>query len=79
MAKRPDWNIEYLSDPEIYDAIRYLEPDPICRNAQYDAIRYLEPDPICRNAQKEDTAFVVCVAVIILVLGFLGFVWLWWR
>jgi len=62
MAKKPEWNIEYLSDPEIYDAIRYLEPDPICR-----------------NAQKDDTAFVICVAVIILLLGCLGFVWLWWR
>ena len=62
MAKKPEGNIDYLSDPEIYDAIRYLEPDPICR-----------------NSQKEDTAFVICVAVIILLLGCLGFVWLWWR
>jgi len=62
MAKRPGWNIECPSDPEIYDAIRYLEPDPICR-----------------NEQKDDTAFVICVAVVILLLGCVGFVWLWWK
>jgi hypothetical protein len=24
----PDWNIDDLSDTEVYAAIRYLEPDP---------------------------------------------------
>jgi hypothetical protein len=56
------WNIAELTDPDIYDAIRYLEPDPICR-----------------KQQKEDTAFVICVTVIILLLGCIGFVWLLWR
>jgi hypothetical protein len=29
MAKKPEakWNIDDLTDPEIYDAIRYLEPN----------------------------------------------------
>lgn len=64
MAKKPDskWNIEDLSDPDIYDAIRYLEPDQI-RGKQ----------------QKDDTVFVICVTVVILLLGCIGFVWLWWR
>jgi len=64
MAKKLDsrWNIEELSDPDIYDAIRYLEPDPTCR-----------------NEQKDDTAFVICVTVVILLLGCVGFVWLWWK
>jgi hypothetical protein len=64
MAKKHEskWNIEELTDPDIYDAIRYLEPDPIRR-----------------KQQKEDTAFVICVTVIILLLGCVGFVWLLWR
>lgn len=62
MAKRPEWNIEYLSDPEIYDAIRYLEPDPQCR-----------------KQRNDDTAFVICVCVVILLLGLLGFMFLYYR
>jgi hypothetical protein len=64
MAKKHEskWNVEELTDPEIYDTIRYLEPDPICR-----------------KQQKEDVAFTICIAVIILLLGCLGFLWLLWR
>jgi hypothetical protein len=29
-----DWNIEDLTDTEIYAAIRYLEPDPSCANGE---------------------------------------------
>ena len=38
MAKKraSKWNFEDLTDPEIYNAIRYLEPDPICRKQQKD-------------------------------------------
>ena len=58
MAKKYEskWNIEDLTDPDIYDAIRYLEPDPTC--------------------QKHDSAFVICITIVILVLGCLGFMWL---
>ena len=64
MAKKPEskWNIEDLSDLDIYDTIRYLEPDQISG-----------------KQQKEDTAFAICVTVVILLLGCIGFVWLWWR
>jgi hypothetical protein len=64
MAKKHEskWNIEELADPEIFDAIRYLEPDPICR-----------------KQPKEDTAFIICVTAIILLLGCVGFLWLLWR
>jgi len=64
MAKKHEskWNIEDLTDPDIYDAIRYLEPDPICR-----------------NEQKGDSTFVICVTLVILMLGCLGFMWLVWR
>ena len=58
MAKKYEskWNIEDLTDPDIYDAIRYLEPDPIC--------------------QKGDSSFVICITIVILLLGCLGFMWL---
>jgi len=64
MSKKHEskWNIEDLTDPEIYDAIRYLEPEPICR-----------------KQEKDDTAFVICFCVVILLLGCLGFIWLLWR
>ena len=38
MSKKHEskWNLEDLTDPEIYDAILYLEPDPQYRK-QHDA------------------------------------------
>jgi hypothetical protein len=64
MAKRyqSKWNIEDLTDPEIYEAIRYLEPKQTTVNQQNDG-----------------TAFVICVCVVILVLGLLGFTCLYYR
>jgi hypothetical protein len=58
MAKKHEskWNIEDLTDPDIYEAIRYLEPDPKC--------------------QKDDSSFVICITIVILLLGCLGFMWL---
>ena len=63
MSKKHEskWNIEDLSDLDIYNAIRYLEPDPIFRK------------------QKDETAFVISVTVVILLLGCLGFMWLYLR
>lgn len=64
MAKKHEskWNIEEMTDPDIYDAILYLEPDP-----QY------------REQHNDDTAFVICLCVVILLLGLLGFAWLYYR
>jgi hypothetical protein len=64
MAKKSDskLNVEVLSDPGIYEAIRYLEPDQILG-----------------KHQKDDTVFAICVTVVILLLGCIGFVWLWWK
>lgn len=56
------WNVKDLSDADIFDAIRYLDPDLVCL-----------------KQQKEDTVFVICVTVVILVLGCVGFAWLIWR
>lgn len=64
MSKKQEskWNIEELSGPDIYDAIRYLEPEQI-----WD------------KQQKDETAFAIGVTVVILLLGCLGFVWLYLR
>jgi hypothetical protein len=35
------WNIEHVSDPEIYDAIRYLEPDRDTRHEHNDTARFV--------------------------------------
>jgi hypothetical protein len=65
--QEPDWNIDDLTDDEIYDAIRYLDPDPRTEDKQ-DAD---DPD--------QDNSVVICVCLYILVLGCLAFVWFYWR
>jgi hypothetical protein len=64
MAKRHEskWNIEEMTDPDIYDAILYLEPDPQCH-----------------KQHNDDTVFVICFCIVILLLGFLGFMCLYYR
>jgi hypothetical protein len=39
----------------------------------YAAIGYLEPDPKSANEKNDDTAFIICVSVGILLLGCLAF------
>jgi hypothetical protein len=43
MAKRHEskWNIEEMSDPDIYDAILYLEPDPEYRKQSNDETAFM--------------------------------------
>jgi len=42
MSKKPEsWNIEDLTDVEIYDAIRDLEPDPACRKQKDDSTAFV--------------------------------------
>jgi hypothetical protein len=65
--QEPDWNIDDLTDPEIYAAIRYLEADARTENKQ-DA-----------NDQDKDSGVVICVSLYILLLGCLAFVWFYWR
>jgi len=36
-----DWNIDDLSDTDVYAAIRYLEPDPVSTNQQDDHRRVI--------------------------------------
>jgi hypothetical protein len=62
--QEPDRNIEDLTDTEIYDAIRYLEPNP--RRAK-------EMD---EDDREEDNGVVICAFLYIALLGCLAFVWL---
>ena len=41
----------------------------------YAAIRYLDPEPTSVNHQNDDPAFAIDVALVILLLGYLGFLW----
>jgi hypothetical protein len=65
--QEPDWNIDDLTDTEIYAAIRYLEADPRAAD-QLDA-----------NDQDKDNGVVICICLYILVLGCLAFVWFYWS
>jgi len=56
------WNIEDLTDPEIYDAIRYLEPN---------STSGIE--------ENDDSGLVICISFLILLLGCLGVMLLYWR
>ena len=64
MAKRHEskWNLENLTDPEIYDAIRYLEPN---------STSGIE--------EKDDSGVVICISFLIILLGCLGVMLLYWR
>jgi hypothetical protein len=63
----PDRNLEVLTDTEIYDAIRYLEPDPKSAN---------EMDGDDRD---QDHGVVICVFLYVALLVCLAFVWFYWR
>jgi hypothetical protein len=63
----PDRNIEDLTDTEIYDVIRYLEPDPKSAN---------EMDG---DDQDKDNGVVICVFLYVALLVCMAFVWFYWR
>jgi len=64
MAKKYEskWNIEDLTEPEIYEATRYLE-----RTQKG------------RPQESEDSSVLICVSLLILWLGCLGVMLLYWR
>ena len=64
--QEPDRNIEDLTDTEIYDLIRYLEPNPQSAN---------EMD----GDRDKDNGVVICVCLYIALMVCLAFVWLYWR
>jgi hypothetical protein len=63
----PDSNIEDLTHTEIYDAIRYLEPDPESAS---------ERDGDDRN---QDHGVVICVVLYVALFVCLAFVWFYLR
>jgi hypothetical protein len=65
--QEPDRNIEDLTDTEIYNLIRYLEPNPQSANE------------MGGDGQDKDNGVVICVCLYIALLGCLAFVWLFWR
>ena len=72
MAKKHEskWNIEDLTDPDIYDAILYLDPLPRSANERYSR---------SEDAQNYDSGVFICVGFIILLFGCLAFMLLYWR
>lgn len=64
--QEPDRNIEDLTEAEIYDVIRYLEPNPQSAN---------EMD----GDQDKDSGVVICVCLYIALMVCLAFVWFYWR
>jgi hypothetical protein len=67
----PNRNIEDLTDTEIYDAIRYLEPDQRSANEQN--------DDIATTDQNDDNGVVICVVLYVALLICLAFAWFYWR
>ena len=65
--QEPDWNIDDLSDAEIYAAIRYLEPES------------RKPDEQDSDGQGQDDGVVICVCLYIALFGCLAFLWIYWR
>jgi hypothetical protein len=63
----PDRNIEDLTDTEIYDAIRYLEPDP------------KRASEMGKDDHDKDNVVVICVCLYAAMLVCLAFVWFYWR
>jgi hypothetical protein len=62
-----NWNVEDLTDAEIYDAIRYLDPN------RRDA------DELVADDQDKDDGVVICVCLYVLLAGCLSFMWFYWR
>ena len=63
----PDWNIDDLTDTEIYAAIRYLEPG--LTNA----------DHLDADDQGNDNGVVICVCLYVALLICLALLWFYWR
>ena len=72
MARKREskWNIEYITDGEIYETIRYLEPDSASIN---------KPEVQSTDMLDNDTVFVICVSLLLLLLGCVGFAFLYYR
>ena len=68
--RAPNWNQAQLTDREIYTLIRYLDPNPEGEKERTNTGNVKE--------RGHDT-FVICVSLLILALGCLGLLWLYYR
>ncbi|HLX85595.1 MAG TPA: hypothetical protein VKR59_16960 [Terriglobales bacterium] len=68
----PDRNVEDLTNPEIYAAIRYLDAAETSAEVQNREARN-------REELRDDNAVVICVCLYVALLGCLAFVWLYLR
>ena len=62
-----DWNIDDITDAEIYAAIRYLESES--RNAGEQN----------SDGQGRDNSAVICVFLYVALSACLAFLWFYWR
>jgi hypothetical protein len=71
MAKKHEskWNIEDLTDREICDAIRYLEPGTRSTN--------VAPAPRSTNEEQDDVAALVISIIFVILMAGLGFILLY--
>ena len=60
-SNEPKWRIEGLADEEIFDRIRYLDPDTNCKG----------------SSNNPSTVQVICLSLAILLSGYLVFVWIY--
>ena len=67
----PDRNIEDFTDREIYDAIRYLEPDPSGAHGQN--------DDFATTDQNDDNGVIICVCLYVALSVCMAFAWFYWR
>jgi hypothetical protein len=72
----PDWNIEDLTDAEIYAAIRYLEPDTSSPDEQKDDG---QRDDTPTTRQNVDHGVLICVCLYVAVLVCLAFSWFYFS
>jgi hypothetical protein len=57
------WYLEELADVEISAFIRYLDPD----------------SPPETNGENKSALFVICVSLLVLLLGCIALIWLYFR
>ncbi len=74
-----NWNVEDLTDSEIFAAIRYLDPDTRAYRAPEEMHRVLrdrDPDPndeIVREDKK--VALLLLIAALVVLFGTGAFIW----
>ena len=63
--REPKWNIEELTDAEVYSAIRYLD------------VEVPNSDRSSPLSKAEGVLFAICILLIIVFTGYLAYFWLY--